>query len=103
MFVPIVRSLWLKRMYHAIWGRWLLGGASAVIATSKREGEELVAGSIARSKVVLRRNGVEVTASWPARGTFRKGHGISPEEKVVLCVGRWSAEKSRDLLVRSFA
>jgi glycosyltransferase involved in cell wall biosynthesis len=103
MFVPIVRSLWLKRMYHAIWGRRLLEEASAVVATSKREAEELAAGGVAQSKVVLRRNGVEVPASWPARGTFRKAHGISPDEKLVLFLGRLSAKKSPDLLLRAFA
>jgi glycosyltransferase involved in cell wall biosynthesis len=103
MFVPIVRSLWLKRMYHAIWGRRLLEGASAVIATSKREAEELSAGGIAQSKVVLRRNGVEAPATWPARGTFRKAHGISAGEKLVLFLGRLSAKKSPDLLLRAFA
>src|SRR5213080_2940255 len=103
MFVPIVRSLLLKRMYHTIWGRRLLEGASAVIVTSKQEGEELADGGIAHSKVLLRRNGVEVPASWPTRGTFRKAHGISPEEKLILFLGRLSAKKSPDLLLRAFA
>jgi glycosyltransferase involved in cell wall biosynthesis len=101
MFVPIVRNLWLKRMYHAVWGRRLLEGASAVIATSEQEAEELVAGGLKR--VVVRRNGVEAPASWPERGTFRKTHGISPEEKLVLFLGRLSAKKSPDLLLRAFA
>jgi glycosyltransferase involved in cell wall biosynthesis len=103
MFVPIVRNLWLKRMYHAVWGRQLLEGASAVIATSERETEELAAGGLPRSRVALRRNGVEVPASWPERGTFRKARGISPEEKLVLFLGRLSAKKSPDLLLRAFA
>src|SRR6267143_1174733 len=72
MFVPIVRNLWLKGLYHAVWGKRLLEGASAVIATSEQEAEELVAGGVPRTRVVLRRNGVEVPASWPERGTFRK-------------------------------
>src|SRR5260370_12354176 len=63
MFVPIVRSLWLKRMYHAVWGRRLLQGASAVIATSEQEVEELEAGGFPRTRVVLRRNGVEAPPS----------------------------------------
>ena len=103
MFVPIVRNLWLKRMYHAVWGRRLLEGASAVIATSEQEAEELVAGGLPRTQVVVRRNGVEAPASWPERGTFRKTHGISPEEKLVLFLGRLSAKKSPDLLLRAFA
>ncbi len=103
MFVPMVRNLLLKRMYHAVWGRQILEGASAVIATSEQEAEELAAGGLPRSRVVLRRNGVEVPASWPARGAFRKAHGISPEEKVVLFLGRLSIKKSPDLLLRAFA
>ncbi len=103
MFVPIVRSLWLKRMYHAVWGRRLLQGASAVIATSEQEVEELVFGGLPRTRVVLRRNGVEVPPSWPERGKFRKSQGILPEEKLVLFLGRLSTKKSPDLLLKAFA
>jgi len=103
MFVPIVRSLWLKRMYHAVWGRRLLQGASAVIATSEQEVEELVASGLPRTGVVLRRNGVEVPPSWPERGKFRKSQGILPEEKLVLFLGRLSTKKSPDLLLKAFA
>src|SRR5690348_14770424 len=59
MFIPIVRNLWLKRIYHGVWGRSLLKGASRVVATSEQEIEELVAGGISRDKIVMRRNGVE--------------------------------------------
>ena len=103
MFVPIVRNLWLKRMYHALWGRQLLQEASAVIATSEQEADELAAGGLPRTRVILRRNGVEVPALWPEPGTFRKAHGISSEEKVILFLGRLSAKKSPDLLLRAFA
>src|SRR5258708_5502430 len=88
MFVPIVRNLWLKRMYHAVWGARLLQGASAVIATSEQEVEELVAGGLLRTRVVLRRNGVEVPPSWPAQGKFRKSQYISLQEKLCLFLVR---------------
>ncbi len=103
MFVPIVRNLWLKRIYHAVWGRPLLEGASAVIATSEQEAEELAAGGVPRARVVLRRNGVDVPRSWPERGSFRKAYSISPEEKVILFLGRLSAKKSPDLLLQAFS
>ena len=103
MFVPIVRNLWLKRIYHAVWGRPLLEGASAVIATSEQEAEELAAGGVPRARVVLRRNGVDVPSSWPERGSFRKAYNISTEEKVILFLGRLSAKKSPDLLLRAFS
>jgi glycosyltransferase involved in cell wall biosynthesis len=103
MFVPIVRNLWLKRMYHAIWGKKLLEGASAVIATSEQETEELAARGVSRARLALRRNGVEAPASWPERGMFRKAHHISDEVKLVLFLGRLSSKKSPDLLLRAFA
>jgi glycosyltransferase involved in cell wall biosynthesis len=103
MFLPIVRNLWLKRMYHAFWGKQLLEGASAVIATSEQEAGELAAGGLSRTKVVLRRNGVEAPASWPERGAFRRTHGISDDVKLVLFLGRLSIKKSPDLLLRAFA
>src|SRR6202165_1471570 len=102
MFVPIVRNLWLKQLYHAAWGKRLLEGASAVIATSNQEAEELVAGGVPRTRVVLRRNGVEVPVSWPERGTFRKAQHISNDVKLVLFLGRLSVKKSPDLLLRAF-
>ena len=103
MFVFIVRNLWLKRIYHAVWGRTLLEGASAVIATSEQEAEELAAGGVPRARVVLRRNGVDVPRSWPERGSFRKAYNISAEDKVILFLGRLSAKKSPDLLLRAFS
>jgi len=102
MFVPIVRNLWLKRLYHHIWGKRLLRGASAVVATSEQEIEELVAGGITRSKIVLRRNGVQVPPAWPEQGRFRKRLGISRDVNLVLFLGRLSAKKSPDLLLRAF-
>ncbi|MGB8475149.1 MAG: glycosyltransferase [Candidatus Acidiferrum sp.] len=103
MFVPIVRSLRLKRIYHARFGRRLFEQASAVIATSEQEAEELASGGVPREKIALRRNGVEAPASWPERGVFRKGLGITEEAKVVLFLGRLSEKKSPDLLLQAFA
>jgi glycosyltransferase involved in cell wall biosynthesis len=103
MFVPIVRSLRLKRIYHAFFGRRLFAEASAIVATSQQEIEELMSGGVARAKIVLRRNGVETPSSWPARGTFRQGMGIAKEARVILFLGRLSEKKSPDLLLEAFA
>jgi glycosyltransferase involved in cell wall biosynthesis len=102
MFVPIVRNLWLKQLYHLAWGRRLFQGANGLIATSNQELEELAAGGVSRTKIVLRRNGVELPALWPERGAFRRAHGISPDAKLVLFLGRLSVKKSPDLLLRAF-
>jgi glycosyltransferase involved in cell wall biosynthesis len=103
MFVPIVRNLRLKRIYHALFGRRLFEGASAIVATSEQELEELVGGGVAREKIVLRRNGVEIPTSWPAPGTFRQKLGITKEARVILFLGRLSEKKSPGMLLEAFA
>jgi glycosyltransferase involved in cell wall biosynthesis len=103
MFLPIIRNIWLKRMYHALLGEPLLRGASALVATSEQEVAELVTGGMAREKIVLRPNGVSVPALWPAPGAFRVAQGIAPDAKLVLFLGRLSTKKSPELLVSAFA
>jgi len=103
MFLPIVRNFWLKRMYHSLLGGPLLGGASALVATSQQEVEEMVAGGLARERVVLRPNGVAVPPAWPVPGSFRSLHGIPRDAKLVLFLGRLSTKKSPDLLLNAVA
>jgi glycosyltransferase involved in cell wall biosynthesis len=103
MFLPIVRRLWLKRVYHSLLGGRMLRGARALVATSEQEVEELASAGVPREKILLRRNGVEVPAALPERGKFRTLHGLSPDAKVVLFLGRLSAKKSPNLLLEAFA
>lgn len=103
MFVPIVRSFWMKKLYHGMWGRRMMADARAVIATSEQEAAELGEGGVAREKIVLRRNGVEWPERWPELGAFRKEWKIAPDAKVVLFLGRLCSKKSPDLLLRAFA
>jgi glycosyltransferase involved in cell wall biosynthesis len=109
MYVPIVRNIFLKRLYHGIWGRKMLAGAAAVIATSQQEAEELAGGlvssgpgGIAREKIVLRRNGVMAPRELPAPGSFRANYGLPEEALVILFLGRLSEKKSPDLLMDAF-
>jgi glycosyltransferase involved in cell wall biosynthesis len=103
MFVPIVRSIRLKRMYHAIWGRAMLGGAGFLIATSEQECDELASAGLPRERIVLRRNGVDEPVKIEERGEFRKALGIAGDAKLVLFLGRLSKKKSPDLLLKAFA
>jgi len=102
MFVPIVRNLWLKRMYHHLVGKRLFAGARAVIATSDLEVRELAAAGVAPQKIVLRRNGVESPAAWPLRGKFRASLDIPEQARLILFLGRLSPKKSPELLLQAF-
>jgi glycosyltransferase involved in cell wall biosynthesis len=102
MFVPLVRSLWLKRMYHGVYGRELLAGASAIIATAEQEQSELIAGGVPKEKIVLRRNGVVGPPVLLERGPFRQTLGMPAEAKLLLFLGRLSEKKSPQLLLQAF-
>ena len=86
-----------------VFGRKMMRGARAVIATSEQEISELVAAGIPRDKIVLRRNGVEIPEKLPERGRFRARHGIGAGVKLVLYLGRLSLKKSPGLLLKAFA
>jgi glycosyltransferase involved in cell wall biosynthesis len=103
MFVPIVRNFWLKSVYHRVWGRAMFEGAAAIIATAEQEREELLSGGIAKEKLVLRRNGVEIPTEFPQPGSFRESLKIGKQERLILFLGRLSQKKSPDLLLRAFA
>jgi glycosyltransferase involved in cell wall biosynthesis len=103
MFVPIVRNVQLKRLYHAAYGKQMLGGAARVIATSEQEVRELNEGGIPSEKIELRRNGVMKPERVPERGAFRGAKNISADALLILFLGRLSEKKSPELLLRSFA
>ena len=103
MFVPIVRNLPLKRMYHSLLGKKMFEGAGVVIATAEQEHEELVNGGVPKEKIVLRRNGVDGPGSLPARGNFREAQKIPENANLILFLGRLSKKKSPDLLLEAFA
>jgi glycosyltransferase involved in cell wall biosynthesis len=103
MFVPIVRNVFLKRVYHLFWGKRMLHNAAAIVATAEQEKSELIAGGIPADKITLRRNGVSFPASLPARGAFRESQNIPEGDRLILFLGRLSQKKSPDLLLLAFA
>ena len=103
MFRPIVRSLYLKRMFHRFLGREFVRGARYLIATSEQERQEVLRGGVEPSRVVIRRNGIELPEKPVTRGHFRRRWRIPSETKVILFLGRLVSKKSPDLLLRAFA
>ncbi len=93
----------MKRIYHWWLGKALFAGASAVIATSELEIQDLIAAGVASEKIVFRRNGVEAPTSWPAPSKFRTAQGIPEHAKLILFLGRLSLKKSPEILLQAFA
>ncbi len=103
MFRPIVRSLALKRLYHGVFGNSLVAGACFLVATSEQERRELIEGGVAASRIVVRRNGIDLPQEIPSRGEFRRQFDIPEDARVVLFLGRVVSKKSPDLLLDAFS
>jgi glycosyltransferase involved in cell wall biosynthesis len=103
MFQPIIRNIWMKRLYHAVLGGAMLRGASRLIATADQERQELLNGGIPDRKIVVRRNGIDVPAEFPPPGRFRNQWNISSNVKLVLFLGRLVSKKSPDMMLEAFA
>jgi glycosyltransferase involved in cell wall biosynthesis len=105
MFGPKIRSKRKKHLYGWLIGTHLFREAKVVIANSQNEREELIRGGIAREKIVLRRNGLDLAQfqQLPNRGEFRKKLGVTEEVQLVLFLGRLSFIKGLDELVQAFA
>jgi glycosyltransferase involved in cell wall biosynthesis len=103
MFQPIVRNIWMKRIYHTFLGGPMVRGASRLIATAEQERQELMNGGIPDRQIVVRRNGIDVPVEFPPPGRFRNQWDISSNVKLVLFLGRLVSKKSPDMILEAFA
>jgi glycosyltransferase involved in cell wall biosynthesis len=103
MFLPIVRNIRMKRLYHKTIGERLIRDASRVIATAEQERQEFLNGGIPDSKIVVRRNGIDVPTDFPAAGSFRDRWNIARGAKLILFLGRLVSKKSPDLMLEVFS
>nr|NIV32543.1 glycosyltransferase [Anaerolineae bacterium] len=103
MYVPRLRRLGAKRLYHLAFTRWMGRQAARVVATSPGEAEEL-AELAEPGRLVLRRNGIDLEPfeNLPPADPFRAAQGISAGERVILYVGRISPIKNLEQLVQAF-
>jgi glycosyltransferase involved in cell wall biosynthesis len=102
MYVPRTGNLRLKSLYHKLFTGRMARGASAVVATSQAEAEELTSLAAPR-RPVIRRNGLDLAAyeNLPSGATFRARYDLG-EQRVVLFVGRISQIKNLEQLINAF-
>ena len=95
MYKPIVRNVRLKKMYHTLFGNRFVAGARSLIATSDQERQELIESGLESSRVLVRRNGIDLPEVTPVPGSFRRRWNIPSETKLILFLGRLVFKKAR--------
>ncbi len=100
-----IRSVRLKALYDGTLGRAVVGGARLVIATSQIEAGELAQDGVARARVAVRANGLDLAALEPPpkRGAFRVRLGLDSATPLVLSLGRIASKKGLPLLTEAIA
>jgi len=102
---PIDRSIRLKKLWHRSVGREFWQNADRIVATSELEQQELFEDGVSSQKLVMRYNGVDPVPEEArfSKGSFRRKHGISMEQPLILFLSRLVPRKGADVLIRAFA
>jgi glycosyltransferase involved in cell wall biosynthesis len=99
----IERRIGVKRLYDSLAGEKILHGAARVIAVSGAEESQLLSLGVDPESIRLLPNPVDPAAILPIpeKGAFRKRHGIPPDSRVVIFLGRVTPNKRVDVLLRA--
>ena len=99
MFRPRLRKVRLKRMLDATLYSGVARGAAAVVVSSERERDDVVAGGVDAAKVHVRGNGFPEPYGGGRDGDVRARLGIPRGAPLVLYVGRIAAGKGIEHLL----
>jgi len=103
--LPFFEKQELKKLYDFVWGRRILRNASKCIAVSIIERDQYLTMGLTGKKIVVIPNGINVSdyEKLPEQGKFRKKHGITADEKIILYLGRLHKSKGLDFLINGFS
>ena len=101
---PIKGKLeWGKALGAILGSRTLLKRADAIFCVNPNEAKKLEAANI-NSRIEFLPNGVEAETFANGNGeSFRKLHGYTAKDKIVLCISRLDHQKNQAGLLRAFA
>jgi glycosyltransferase involved in cell wall biosynthesis len=102
MHRPRLRSVPAKRAFDRTLGRWVVGHAACVVATSELERGELIEDDVPEERISVRMNGLTLSShELPARGRIRARFGVPSDAPLVLSLGRIARKKGLVSLVRA--
>ncbi len=100
----IERRFLLKKLFDPLFGTHVIKGAACFAAVSKFEISQYEALGIAREKISVIYNGLDLDeyASPPPKGTFRLENNLG-EKKLILYLGKITPRKGIDVLIKAYA
>ncbi len=102
--LPFFQKEKLKEIFDKLWGFDILYDACKVIAETEVEKAQYIEMGIKKELIEIVPTGVELEdfKTLPPKGNFRLKYGISPDEKLILFLGRINKIKGLDLLIKAF-
>jgi len=101
--LPFFEKQNLKKMFDLVWGNKILKDARKCIAVSHVEREQYRKMGIPESQIDIIPNGINPNEfmNLPEKGKFRNKYHISPDEKIILYLGRIHKRKGLNFLIDS--
>jgi glycosyltransferase involved in cell wall biosynthesis len=97
----------IKRLFDRLWGRRILREAAVLVAETEVGVQEYldIDPTLERNRIVVLSPPFDTDefVNLPERGRFRSEWSISPEENMIMFLGRIHQIKGNDFLIRGFA
>ena len=103
--LPFFQKEKLKEIFDKLWGFDILYDACKVIAETEVEKTQYIEMGVEKELIEIVPTGVESKdfEVLPQKGNFRLKYDISPDEKLILFLGRINKIKGLDLLIKAFS
>lgn len=103
--VNVIAKQRLKKIFDKISGYRLLRDAARLIALAPIEVQHYKNMGVDKDNIDIVPNGIDLAQfeNLPKHGSFKKNHGLTDKNQVVLFLGRLHQSKGIDLLITAFA